>query len=406
MRFCPQCGAPLMAGAKFCIECGERLAEADRPAVASTAHSKPDAAAASKRSGFQLTGAFTAVFFGIVIAGLAAAAYLLNRPLPRPGAPSPAGQSAQGGSSQNASGQLPAGHPKIELPAEARTFIDKIEREAKAKPGDVAAWVRLGAVSMRAALFDESYYQKAADAFSRALKLDPENPDALRGIGDIDYDRRKYDEAIAAYEHYLKNKPDDAEVMVDLGTMYLDTGNGDQAVAQYRKAIALKPDFYQAYYNLGAAYAGQNDPGAAAAALAKAIALAPDDHKRKEASELFTRLTGRPPVAAPKTAPGAAASPGSPAKGATFQSALEQMMRNLPVAGGKVSAVRWSGKYAAQVLMDNFPMDSMPPLAKDRFLSGLKARIDSVKAAHNVTRQVKVDIVDARSGRVMQTVTE
>ena len=25
MRFCPQCGAPLLAGAKFCVECGRAL---------------------------------------------------------------------------------------------------------------------------------------------------------------------------------------------------------------------------------------------------------------------------------------------------------------------------------------------------------------------------------------------
>jgi hypothetical protein len=48
----------------------------------------------------------------------------------------------------------------------------------------------------------------------------------------------------------------------------------------------------------------------------------------------------------------------------------------------------------------------MPPFAKDKFLGDLKAGIDSAKAANHVTGPVEVDIVDAQSGRVMQSVTQ
>ena len=146
------------------------------------------------------------------------------------------GANPAAGGSQN--GGLPPGHPTIELPTEARSFVDKIERDAIAKPKDVTAWNKFGAVSMRAAMFDQTYYGKAEEAYGHVLKLEPDNLDALRGIGDIDYDKQHYDEAIAAYEHYLKKKPDDPEVRTDLGTMYLYTGNADQAVVQYKKAVA------------------------------------------------------------------------------------------------------------------------------------------------------------------------
>jgi len=56
--------------------------------------------------------------------------------------------------------------------------------------------------------------------------------------------------------------------------------------------------------------------------------------------------------------------------------------------------------------MDNFPMDQMPPFAKDKFLGDLKAGIDSAKAANHVTGPVQVDLVDAQSGHVMQSVTQ
>ncbi len=418
MRFCPHCGAPLMAGAKFCIECGRQLAEAASPA-ASPKGSKAEGASGSTKNWPRLTTTFTAVFFGIVIVGLAATVLILTRPIPQPPLPQGQGSSATQTGQQGASGQgagdLPPGHPKVELPTEARTFIDKVEQEAKAKPNDVAAWVKLGTVSMRAALFDESYYDKATSAFSRVLKLDPENLDALRGIGDIDYDNKKYDQAIAAYEHYLKRKPDDPEVIVDLGTMYLYTGNADQAVAQYKKAIGIKPDFFQAYYNLGVAYDQQGDKKNAAAELTKAISLAPDDARRKQAKDLLTRVTGVPADQSMKTAssaPSTGAQPQPPptgavaAKGGTFQHTLERMMRNLPLVGDKVDEVRWSGDYKAEVWMDDFPMNSMPPFAKEKFLNDVKAGIESAKTAHKVAGKVEVDIVDGQTGRIMQTVTE
>ena len=68
---------------------------------------------------------------------------------------------------------------------------------------------RLGDVSLRAADFDP-LLPEAAEAYAHVLKANPDNLDALRGIGNIDFDQRKFDEAIAAYEHYLARKPDDA----------------------------------------------------------------------------------------------------------------------------------------------------------------------------------------------------
>ena len=186
------------------------------------------------------------------------------------------------------------------------SFVDKIERDAIAKPKDVMAWNKFGAVSMRAAMFDQTYYGKAEEAYGHVLKLEPDNLDALRGIGDIDYDKQHYDEAIAAYEHYLKKKPDDPEVRTDLGTMYLYTGNADQAVVQYKKAIASKPGFFQAYYNMGIAYAQMNKPDDAAATLKQAIALAPDDTARDQVKALLAKLSGAPAASASMQAASAA----------------------------------------------------------------------------------------------------
>ena len=454
MRFCPQCGAPLLAGAKFCVECGRALD------VAASGAGEAGAARGGRNS---ITTAFVFVFVTITLVGLAVAAWIMMKtpevvreqiasapPVAiAPGAEASASSPGAAGPQQNVAanpaaggsqnGSLPPGHPTIELPTEARSFVDKIERDAIAKPKDVTAWNKFGAVSMRAAMFDQTYYGKAEDAYGHVLKLEPDNLDALRGIGDIDYDKQHYDEAIAAYEHYLKKKPDDPEVRTDLGTMYLYTGNADQAVVQYKKAITSKPGFFQAYYNMGIAYAQMNKPDEAAATLKQATVLAPDDTARDQVKALLAKLSGAPaasasmqaasaktpaaakisatpaaavaaksPAAAPAIAAKSAASPAAAPSSSEddFHDAVETMVRGLPIAGPKVTSVEWPDKLKAKVFMDSFPMDQMPPFAKAKFLTDLKAGIDSAKKDNNISSPVEVNIVDGASGSVMETITQ
>ena len=425
MRFCPHCGAPLMAGAKFCVECGRALGNA-ASAAGPEETGKPAPAARAKEPA-PITTAFVVVFAAITVIGLGAAAWIMlrtpsvvqqqvasapatggNNPLPNGSASNSMGGTA-GNSAPN---QLPAGHPRVQLPTEARSFIDKIEKDANAKPKDVAAWNQLGNVSMRAAMFDDTYYAKAADAYAHVLKLDADNLQALRGIGDIDYDTNKYDEAIAAYEHYLKKKPDDPEVRTDLGTMYLYTGNPDQALLQYQRALKVKPDMFQAYYNMGVAFAQQNKPADAQVALQKAYTLAPDDNAKSQVKDLMAKIAGGGLGATASAGQGsstAASPPSAPAvtkPATTFQGDLEQIVRGIPVAGPKVGSVQWSSKSRAKVLMDNFPMDQMPPFMKQKFLTDLKSGIDTAKKDYKVTGPVEVQLIDTQSGRVMETVTE
>ena len=64
--FCPHCGAPLMAGAKFCVECGKAVG--DGAVGAAAAGAKKDAPPSPpSTTGVQLTTAFIVVFLSIAI---------------------------------------------------------------------------------------------------------------------------------------------------------------------------------------------------------------------------------------------------------------------------------------------------------------------------------------------------
>ncbi len=302
--------------------------------------------------------------------------------------------------------QLPPGHPAIQLPKEARDFIAAIEHKAEANPRDIAAWDRYADVCFRAAAFDSSYYSKSANAYAHVLKLNPDDLDALRGIGNIDFDQRKYDEAIAAYEHYLSRKPEDPEVRTDLGTMLLSSGSADQAVLQYRKVLETHPNFFEASFNLGIAYGQMNELDAARAAFEKAKVLAPDADARNRVTQMLAELGGTAMPATQGSSKQTQATSVVAADSSSFKDAMERMLRNLPIAGPKVASVQWSSATRVRVLMDNFPMDQMPPFAAAKFMSDLKSGIGNVKAAHDFRGPVEVDMCDVASGRVMQSVTE
>src|SRR5665213_3162132 len=252
VRFCPQCGAPVVTGARFCVECGESLvamspeggapptvapipyAEASAPttiiAASPTAPtagigaspSSAPSATPPTATGAGALGPFAAVFGGILAIGVVVTILIMRQAPAKPGPQASAPPPAQNiGDGEGDSRGFPPGHPTVQIPKQALDFIKQIEQKANANTNDLAAWDQLGDVALRAAAFDPSYYPKAADAYEHVLKIDPENIDALRGMGNIDFDQRKFDEAIAAYEHYLSKKPDDPDVRTDLGTMYL-----------------------------------------------------------------------------------------------------------------------------------------------------------------------------------------
>ena len=172
----------------------------------------------------------------------------------------------------------------------ASTLITKAEKQAQARPKDIAVWNRFGDVAFRSAAFDPANYDKAHEAFTHVLELAPDNLDALRGLGNVCFDQRQFDKAIATYQHYLRVKPGDVQVITDLGTMYMAQHNSHEAITRYHAALALDPRFFPAQFNLAVAYLMLNDNPDAREALSRARALAPGDAARTRIDVLLARV--------------------------------------------------------------------------------------------------------------------
>jgi len=374
-------------GAKFCSECGVSLSGGRAPSGA----------------GWQFTSTGGLVLGSFLVAGLAIWTTILSPtpPKPAPGAGGP--RATANAPAAQAAANLPPDHPKVPLalPDEVKTFIADLTKRANENPQDLALWSRLGQVEYRAAQLDTSHYTAALAAFEHVLEQDPKNVDAIRGVANIHYDREEHKEAIPFYERYLALKPDDLSARTDLGTMYLYAGDPPRAVATYHDVLQRDPNFLQAHYNLAVTQHQQGDDAAALAELRTARGLATDEGARKQIDDMIAEIGGTPPAdTAPAAAPAAEASAGA----SPFQATVEKNLRAHQIIGPKVVRFEWSGPGAGKVLLANFPMDGMPPVARAKFDERISGILKDAGAS-SVDGPVKLEFVDAPSGRVMATET-
>ncbi len=384
-RFCSECGTRAVQGAKFCSECGVSLSGGRAP----------------RETGWQFTSTGGLVLGLFLVAGLAIWTAILSRTPPKPAPGSGGGQrTAAANAGAPAAAGLPPDHPKVPLalPDEVKTFIADLTKRAKENPQDLVLWSRLGQVEYRASQLDTTHYPAALAAFQHVLEQDPKNVDAIRGVANVHYDREEHKEAIPYYERYLALRPDDLSARTDLGTMYLYAGDPTRAVATYRDVLQRDPKFLQAHYNLAVTQHQQGDDAAALEELHTARGLATDEGARKQIDDMIAELGGGPP---PSETAEAAPSGG----GATpFQAAVERSLRAHQIIGPKIARFEWSGPGTGKLLLANFPMDAMPPVARAKFDERLSSILKDAGAA-SVEGPVKLEIVDAASGTVMATAT-
>ena len=100
-------------------------------------------------------------------------------------------------------------------PADYQARITEAEKIVAKDPKNLQAWVSLGND-----YFDTSQPQKAIDAYSKALELNPNNPD----------------------------------ILTDQGVMYKRVGWFDKALANFDKAQQVDPNHLQSLYNIGVVY--------------------------------------------------------------------------------------------------------------------------------------------------------
>ncbi len=183
-------------------------------------------------------------------------------------------------------GDLDFGHPSqkaagvsamsIGLEAEA---ADYFEGAWRARPDDVAAWVRwvqilekrgdvpamLGAyedfsqrhepnadvlVNWGRALEASGESERALQCFTEAVKREPDHPNAYFNAGDLLYRHGQFADAAHLYESGLRHDPKNVEGWFVLGNSLAQVGLPDGATLAFGQALALDPSHAGALHNL------------------------------------------------------------------------------------------------------------------------------------------------------------
>jgi tetratricopeptide (TPR) repeat protein len=96
----------------------------------------------------------------------------------------------------------------------------------------------------------------AAEAYRRALALDPSLTDAYVNLGRLRHESGDAREAARLYHLALERSPDDPVLHFNLALALEDTQGAEAAIRHYERALALDPDFADAHYNLAGLYEG------------------------------------------------------------------------------------------------------------------------------------------------------
>ena len=123
--------------------------------------------------------------------------------------------------------------------------------------------------------------------FERALALDPNNLDALLGVGRVDYsvgaaylsDDREARLAAAetAIAKVLSLRPNDALAHEIMGGILIETKRADQGIAEFERALALDPNLATAHGDIGLAKIFVGHPEETGAHENEALRLSPRD---------------------------------------------------------------------------------------------------------------------------------
>ena len=124
--------------------------------------------------------------------------------------------------------------------------------------------------------------QELADLRAR-LKANPSDLAALVALSDMYFDAGKFDQAIGFYTRALALDPTNPDVRTDYATALHQTGHDIDALNQLDTVLATRPKFLQALYNRAVVLRAIGLRTDAAAAFKAFIAAAPNDPRVSDA---------------------------------------------------------------------------------------------------------------------------
>ena len=136
------------------------------------------------------------------------------------------------GKAQQTNAAIPVGSGSS---ADYTQRIDQAEKIVAQDPKNLNAWISLGND-----YFDTEQSQKAINAYSKALEIEPNNPNVLTDQGVMFRKIGWYDKALANFEKTLKIDPNHLQSLFNAGIVYaVDMKQPDKAAPYWNKYLKL-----------------------------------------------------------------------------------------------------------------------------------------------------------------------
>lgn len=149
----------------------------------------------------------------------------------------------------------------------------------------------------KAAFLDRPAWERAREAYQKALALNPRGAEALCNLGNLYLCDDQSETAVEYYERALAARPGFAQALNNLGVAIVEAASTDvpgEALVKFAAAAEADPTLPEAQYNLGLARAETGMPGAETA-YRRYLALAPNGVR----ADLARRALGAAPPAQP-----------------------------------------------------------------------------------------------------------
>ncbi|MEW6278447.1 MAG: tetratricopeptide repeat protein [Candidatus Eremiobacterota bacterium] len=147
------------------------------------------------------------------------------------------------------------------------------ENEEEWDPRVVRVWAR--------ALHRSEQWEKALEAFSLAVQLEPDDPRLFELQADVLMHLEQFEKAAMAFKKAALLAPDRADLHYGQGTALMRAGQPERALGALKAALERRPEYADALNNLALCHhlAGQGEP--ARVCIARALALDPDKPEYK-----------------------------------------------------------------------------------------------------------------------------
>jgi len=146
-----------------------------------------------------------------------------------------------------------------------------LKQAIRLQPNNPHALRLLGVISAQ-----QQHYPEALNYLNASLKFLPKNPLTLSNLGNIFLELKEYNKALDAYDKSIKIDPTYAEAWSNKGNVLSELERYDEAITQYDKALILRPDYAEAWSNKGNVLSELERYDEAITQYDKALILRPD----------------------------------------------------------------------------------------------------------------------------------